>query len=105
MSRIAMNMPRHIKPKPIHVLVAVRANSVRIVVTAFPPCVAIACAVACRGEEGGIGKSRGAVIRPASKPVRGERQPGAPDDGPDQARRADRGPQHQVASSAAPDEA
>ena len=31
-----MNIPRHIKPKPIHVLVAVRANSLRIVVTAFP---------------------------------------------------------------------
>src|SRR5882724_6450967 len=35
MSRIAMNIPRHIKPKPIHVLVAVRANSVRIIDIAF----------------------------------------------------------------------
>jgi hypothetical protein len=30
-----MNIPRHIKPKPIHVLVAVRANSVRIIDIAF----------------------------------------------------------------------
>src|SRR6266850_770806 len=37
MSRIAMNIPRHIKPKPIHVLVDVRSNSVRIAVIAFRP--------------------------------------------------------------------
>lgn len=30
-----MNMPRHIRPKPTHVLVAVKANSVRIIVIAF----------------------------------------------------------------------
>jgi Histidine kinase-, DNA gyrase B-, and HSP90-like ATPase len=30
-----MNIPRHIKPKPIHVLVAVRANSGRIIVITF----------------------------------------------------------------------
>ena len=30
-----MNIPRHIKPKPIHVLVAVRAKSVRIIVITF----------------------------------------------------------------------
>src|SRR5260370_20032563 len=30
-----MNMPRHIKPKPIHVPVAVRANSVRFIGIAF----------------------------------------------------------------------
>ena len=62
-------------------------------------------ALACRREEGGIAKARCAVISPASKPVRGERQPGSPDDGPDQAGRADRGGQHQIASSAAPGKA
>src|SRR5258708_14718926 len=36
MSRIAMNIPRPIRPKPTHVLVAARANSVRIIVIAFP---------------------------------------------------------------------
>jgi len=30
-----MNTPRHIKPKPIHVLVPVKGNSVRIIVIAF----------------------------------------------------------------------
>ena len=30
-----MNIPRHIKPKPIHVLVAVRAKSVRVIVKTF----------------------------------------------------------------------
>ena len=32
-----MNIPRHIKPKPIHVLVAARSNSVRIIVMGFRP--------------------------------------------------------------------
>src|SRR6267154_3633808 len=32
-----MNIPRHIKPKPIHVLVAARYNSVRIIVMVFRP--------------------------------------------------------------------
>ena len=62
-------------------------------------------ALACRREEGGIAKARCEIISPASKPVRGDRQPGSPDDGPDQAGRADRGGQHQIASSGAPGEA
>ena len=62
-----MNIPRHIKPKPIHVLVAVRAKSVRIIVITFRTAWRAPTLLVCR-LEGRIGKSRCAVIQRASKP-------------------------------------
>lgn len=100
-----MNMPRHIKPKPIHVLVAVRTNSVRIIVMAFPTAWQAPARLLVEERREELASRDVQSFGRPSRPVRGKRQPGSPDDGPNQAGRADRGPQHQVASSATPRQA